>query len=71
MYSTFLLLKLNKKNFFNYFYFFVNYSIMKSYSGKYLTKKQKVFNYRLSRARRTVESAFGIYANRWRVFHTA
>ena len=45
--------------------------IMKPYSGKYLTKKQKIFNYRLSRARRTVESAFGIYANRWRVFHTA
>lgn len=45
--------------------------IMKPYSGKNLTKNQKIYNYRHSRARRTVESAFGIYANRWRVFHTA
>ncbi|XP_071578889.1 uncharacterized protein [Temnothorax nylanderi] len=45
--------------------------IMKPYSGKNLTEKQRIYNYRHSRARRTVESAFGIYANRWRVFHTA
>lgn len=41
--------------------------IMKPYSGKNLPEKQKIYNYRLSRARRTVESAFGIFANRWRV----
>lgn len=45
--------------------------IMKPYSGKYLTETQKIYNYRHSRARRTVESTFGIYANRWRVCHTA
>lgn len=45
--------------------------IMKPYSSKNLTYKQKIFNYRLSRARRTVESAFGIFANKWRIFHTA
>lgn len=44
--------------------------IMKSYSGKNLSNKQKIWNYRFSRARRTVESAFGIYANKWRIFHT-
>ncbi|XP_077277495.1 uncharacterized protein LOC143905778 [Temnothorax americanus] len=45
--------------------------IMKPYSSKNLMYKQRIFNYRLSRARRTVESAFGIFSNKWRIFHTA
>lgn len=45
--------------------------IMRPYSTINLTEKQQIYNYRHSRARRTVESAFGIYSNRWRVFHTA
>ncbi|XP_066589329.1 uncharacterized protein [Prorops nasuta] len=43
--------------------------IVKPYGGINLTIAQKVFNYRHSRARRTIESAFGILTNRWQIFH--
>uniref|UniRef100_A0A1B0DG73 Uncharacterized protein n=1 Tax=Phlebotomus papatasi TaxID=29031 RepID=A0A1B0DG73_PHLPP len=39
----------------------------KPLSGQFLTRDQTVFNYRLSRARRVVENAFGILANRFQV----
>jgi len=48
--------------------FSLNTRIMKPYTGKNLDEKQKICNYRFSRARRTVESAFGIFSNRWRIF---
>lgn len=44
--------------------------IMKPYPFRSLTPPQRIFNYRLSRARRMVESTFGILANRFRVFST-
>ena len=43
-------------------------NIMKPFSIRMLTKEQRVFNYRLSRARRTVESTFGIMSQRFHVF---
>lgn len=36
-----------------------------------LNTKKRIFNYRLSSARRLVECAFGILSNKWRIFHTA
>lgn len=44
-------------------------NIMCPYVGKQLPHVKKVFNYRLSRARRYIECTFGIMANKWRVFH--
>lgn len=45
-------------------------NLMKPYPDKNLTKEEKIFNCRLSRARRVVENAFGIMASVFRVFHS-
>lgn len=45
--------------------------LMKPYPHKGLTVPQQVYNYRLSRSRRTIENAFGILSARWRIFHRA
>nr|CAI5858209.1 unnamed protein product [Callosobruchus analis] len=43
-------------------------NLMKPYLQKGISHEEKIFNYRLCRARRVVENVFGILASRFRIF---
>lgn len=45
--------------------------LLKPFSRDSLTDERRIFNCRLSRARRVVENTFGILASRFRVLYTA
>jgi len=44
-------------------------NLLRPYPGRWLNNTRRIFNYRLSRARRTIECAFGVLANQWNVLH--
>ena len=48
--------------------FSISTQVMKPYPQRNLDRTKRIFNYRTFRARRTVENAFGILANRFHVF---
>lgn len=45
--------------------------LLKPYPGSQLSTSKKIFNYRISRAKRILENAFGILVSRFRVYEKA
>ncbi|GBP23647.1 hypothetical protein EVAR_80264_1 [Eumeta japonica] len=50
--------------------FALDKNLMRPFPEITLAREKRIFNYRLCRARRSVECAFGVLCNKWRVLHT-
>lgn len=50
--------------------FMLRPDMLKPFSQRELNYERRIFNYRLSRARRIIENVFGILVARFRIFHT-
>jgi hypothetical protein len=48
--------------------FSISEHILRPYAGTNLSSSKRIFNYRLSRARRYIECTFGILTHKWRIF---
>lgn len=46
-------------------------NVLRPYPGRELNEQCRIFNYRLSRARRTVECSFGLLTSKWRLLNKA
>ena len=51
--------------------FALSLHVSRAYPSRNLDVARRVYNYRLTRARRMVEFAFGIVCKKWRIFHCA
>jgi len=49
--------------------FVLSEHVLRPYPNRNLSVQQRIYNYKLTRARRMIECAFGILANKWRIFH--
>jgi len=45
--------------------------VLRPYSTRNLDVARRIYNYRLTQARRMLECAFGVVCNKWRIFHCA
>jgi hypothetical protein len=51
--------------------FGLNEHLMRPYPSRNTNEEHRIFNCRLSRARRLVECTFGILSNKWRILHSS
>ncbi|XP_039747675.1 protein ALP1-like [Pararge aegeria] len=49
--------------------FALSQHLQRPYAGKHLPRKKRIYNYRLTRARRYIECTFGILSNKFKIFN--